>query len=445
MTTVPGLGPRRAHADIALAVWVVLLLLIPSNLVVAPLGAAGSPAEIVGLVAGVWWLAARLDRARALLSPGVPTLLAMTVFAAAMFAAYLAGVTRPIEAVELNAADRGLLVVLSWWGITLLITDGVAARANLDSLLRLFTTLTAVSAVVGLLQFATGSLLTDQITIPGLSANSGIGAASRNGFNRVFGTASHPIEFGMVLAMALPIALHYASADQHRSRWRRYIPPVLICAALPVTMSRSALLGLAVVLVVLFPVWTVRQRLAALVVVAFGLLAVYVAVPGLLGTMFRLFTNISTDNSATSRTDSYGLALEFFSRAPVFGRGLSTFLPSYRILDNQYLGTLIESGLVGVVALAALFVTAIVDARRMSRRLPKPADRGLARALMAAIAAAALAFATFDAFGFPQMVGALFLAIGSIGALNRLARSDADPAAGDDRTTRRLLEDAVVL
>ena len=38
-----------------------------------------------------------------------------------------------------------------------------------------------------------------------------------------------------------------------------------------------------------------------------------------------------------------------------------------------------------------------------------------------------------------------FSLIGSIGALNRLARSDADPAAGDDRTTRRLLEDAVVL
>ena len=115
----------------------------------------------------------------------------------------------------------------------------------------------------------------------------------------------------------------------------------------------------------------------------------------------------------------YALAFEFIRQHPVFGRGLSTFLPSYRILDNQYL-VLIEAGIVGLVAFLALLVTALVVALRLSRTLPDPSDRSLARSLMATIACAAISCVTFDAFGFPQVSGMLFFAIGAIGALIRL-------------------------
>jgi O-antigen ligase len=150
-----------------------------------------------------------------------------------------------------------------------------------------------------------------------------------------------------------------------------------------------------------------------------GLSAVYVILPGVLGTMLRLFTGISEDASTRSRTDSYALAFEFIRQHPVFGRGLSTFLPRYRILDNQYLGLLIEAGIVGLVAFLALLVTALVVALRLSRTLLDPSDRSLARSLMATIACAALSCATFDVFGFPQVSGMLFFAIGAIGALIR--------------------------
>jgi len=436
-----GVQRRPMHAGVLLAGWVLLLVLIPSTLVVGPLGAAGSPAQLLGLLAGVWWLAAQLDRSRATLSPGEPTRTAMAVFAVAMIGSYLAATTRPIEAIELSAADRGLLVVLSWWSVTLLTTDGLVSRQGLDDLLRLLTTVTGIVAALGLVQFVTGLAIVDQISIPGLSANGSlVGLIDRNGMARVAGTSSHPIEFGVLLAMVLPVALHYASVDTHRRRWRRYTPVVLICAALPVTMSRSALLAVAVVLAVLFPLWSARKRIAALVAVGIGLMAVYVAVPGLLGTMLRLFTDISDDGSAQSRTDSYALALEFISRDPWWGRGLSTFLPTYRILDNQYLGSLIEGGVIGTTALVTLLVVAIWQSGRMSRRLPDPGDRGLARALMATVAAAALSCATFDAFGFPQVAGTLFFAIGCIGALRRHARSYGDldvPDRGAGRSLQR--------
>ena len=55
---VPRTGQHRYGFDGAtlLVIWTLLLILVPANLVVAPLGAAGSPAELLGLVAGAWWL-----------------------------------------------------------------------------------------------------------------------------------------------------------------------------------------------------------------------------------------------------------------------------------------------------------------------------------------------------------------------------------------------------
>src|SRR2546430_13733022 len=69
-------------------------------------------------------------------------------------------------------------------------------------------------------------------------------------------------------------------------------------------------------------------------------------------TLFRsLFTGISRDDSALSRTDSYAVAGAFISRAPLLGRGPATWLPPYRILDNQFLGSLIEIGVGGTTCL----------------------------------------------------------------------------------------------
>jgi len=418
----PSLTGRRTNAGNLLAVWVALLIAIPSALVVGPLGSAGSPAQLVGLLAGAWWLAYQIQRSRARITPSEPTRTAMTIFVAAMIVSYVAATSRPIEGIELSAADRGLLVVLSLWGITLLTTDGLVSRDSLDDLLRLLTWLTALAAAVGILQFLTGSTIVDRINIPGLSANKElIGSLDRNGFARVLGTSMHPIEFGMLLTMVLPIALHYATLDVHRARWRRFSPVLLICAALPLTMSRSAVLGVAVLLIVLIPLWSTRQRVLALAAVIVGACVVFVAVPGMLGTMVRLFTGISGDSSAQSRTDSYSLTLQFIARAPIAGRGLSTFLPAYRILDNQYLGTLVNSGIVGLVALVGLILTVLVQAQRMSRQLPSAVDRSLARALMATAAVGGVSCATFDAFSFPQVAGMFFFAIGCIGALHRHA------------------------
>ncbi|HST64960.1 MAG TPA: O-antigen ligase family protein [Mycobacteriales bacterium] len=332
-----GTGLRLGgDAVTVLTVFVVLLFVIPSRLIFAPLGGAGSPAQLLGVAALLWWASSRLSRR--VPSPKVrqPVRIAMLVLVASVLASYVAATVRPIEDVELRAADRGLLSLMAWLGVVLVASDGIPSLARLEVLLRRLSIAGGAVAALGLAQFATGRPFTNYIQIPGLSTNSGITAViDRGGFARPAGTALHPIEYGIVLTMILPIAIHFALYDRDRTVLRRWWPVAALALAVPVSISRSAIVCTIVVLAVLLPAWPGPLRRRAFAAVGAVLALVFVAVPGMLGTLFGLFSGIGSDSSAQSRTGSYALAATFIERAPVFGRGFQTFLPEYRILDNQ--------------------------------------------------------------------------------------------------------------
>lgn len=414
-----------------LTVYVVLLMLIPANLTIPALGSIGTPALIVGLCALAWWIGAQMNRTSSALAPAQPIRRAMLGFTIAVLFSYVAATVRPIGDLELNGADRGLLLIASWLGVVLITSDGLIGIDRLEAPLRLLVLAGATVAVIGIGQFFTGLPLVDVIQIPGLTPNNELTSIyNRDGFTRAAGTSTHPIEFGVVLSMILPIALHFAYSDVQRSRFVRWFPVAAIAFAVPITVSRSALVGVVVALVVLMPSWSARRRRISYVFMAAIVLSIYVAIPGMLGTLTRLFTGISEDSSARSRTDSYALALDFIARSPVFGRGISTFLPEYRILDNQYLGLLIEVGVVGTIAVLVLFGGAIFIALRSRRLSSDPRTQSLGQSLGAMVAAGACTFATFDAFAFPQASGLMFLGVGCVGALSNILKGHPRSAEG---------------
>jgi hypothetical protein len=214
--------------------------------------------------------------------------------------------------------------------------------------------------------------------------------------------------------------MHYALHDVKRKKWRRWYPVVTLTFAIPASISRSAVVGLVVVIAFLIPVWSkqVRKVAAALIPVVLGI--VFVTMPGMLGTLLGLFSGISNDSSALSRTDSYSIAIEFIQRSPWLGRGFATFLPVYRILDNQYLGTLIELGVVGLASVLLLYATGVVIGLRIRKRSRDLITRSLGQSLAASAAAGAISFALFDAFSFSMLSGMMFFVLGAIGALDRL-------------------------
>lgn len=416
----------RRDAVSVLTAYLVLLYVIPADRTIGALGGAGAPAALLGLGAGLWWCWYQLGRRDATEDRSArPVRVALSLFLGAALASYIVAMLRPLPLPEVSGADLGLVRLLALAGILLVANDLIPDLDRLRVLLRRLIAAGALFATLGLVQFVLGRSLVDTIVIPGLNASQDFSAVQdRSGFARAAATAMSPLEYAAVLSMILPIALAFAVADTSRSRWRRWLPTLLIITALALSASRSAWLGLALGVVVLVPTWSPAVRLRAAVAAVAGLAALYLFVPGMVGTVRGLFQSIGNDPSATSRSNSLDAVGDIIARSPVLGRGFGTFTPSYRILDNQYLLTLVELGLVGLVALIGLLATGIilaVDARTW------PADaltRQLGPALAASVLVGAVFTGLFDALSFRMAGGTLFLLLWLCGAYWRLARRE---------------------
>ncbi len=412
-------------ATTALTCYAVLLLLVPANLVLEPLGAAGSPANVFGIFLFLWWGLTWLLPGSPLPRGHQPVRIAVAVFGLAVFLSYLAFAVRAADGLERNAADRGLLLMLGWAGVTLVACDGLSSMARLADFLRRLSVLGAVVSLLGFAEYVGKFQLASVYRVPGLVENQPVGSVEGVGLiGRVAATASHPIEFGVVLAMLLPIAVHCALEAKPRQARLRWLVVVCIGIGIPLALSRSAMLATAVAVLVMLGGWSWRMRRRAAAAILGFALAMNFLVPGVLGTLRSLFTNLSTDDSIKGRTDDYSVVGRFISERPVFGRGFQTFVPSrYVLLDNQVLGLLIEVGIFGLVAFTAFVFAGIGSAVAVRRGSCDPAVRNLGQALAASIAAGALSAFTFDALGFSMFTGVLFLLVGLAGALLRLRRA----------------------
>lgn len=425
------IGPARGpDAASVLTAYICLLLAVPAPMVVGPLGTAGSPATILGIAAFFWWLWFHLQREQPLQQGFQPVRTAMLAWLFIMLVVYAHAMTMPIPADEISPADSGMLRLVGMAGVLLVANDGIASMSRGRAVLRRLVLGIGIVAVFGLVQYLTKQLYVDRLSIPGLTAGTAEWAlGQRSGFARPSGTSTHPIEFGVVLTMVLPLVVVFAT----RSPTRRWLYKALLCVvafAIFLSISRSAIVCAGISMLVLAFSWSAAARLRALGFALVVAVVVYLSVPGLLGTIVGLFTGISDDSSVQSRTGSYDVAAQFISRSPIFGRGLGTFLPKYWILDNGYLGLLIEGGIVGVVGLFAVICSAVYCARRTVALAENEFDRDIAMALLAAVIAGAVGLAFFDTFAFPQSAGTFFMLLGITGAHWRLARNRAAAKPG---------------
>jgi polysaccharide biosynthesis protein PslJ len=148
----------------------------------------------------------------------------------------------------------------------------------------------------------------------------------------------------------------------------------------------------------------------------------------------------SYDEGATAgRVADLGPALDRWSQKPFFGSGFGTTVADpnaskeseSQILDDQWLGSLLEVGAVGVLALLFLWVGTVRRLNRWGRRARDPNDYWLSTALAASIIAFAVGMLTFDAFAFIQVTFFAFVMLGLAGVLTRRqpASQVAEPAA----------------
>ena len=421
-TAVVVLERTRADAVTFLTGLVLAFAFIPSGSVVGPLGAAGRPAALIGLAGLWWWVHVLLSRSGDAARGFQPVRLVAMLLVGAVVASMASAFTRPLTGAETSGIYRSALFLLGLIGALVVAADGIPSRERLDTLLRRLVAAATAVAGMGVLQFFTGVNLDAVFSFPGLTKQAALqGIQNRSDFNRVAATTSHPIEFGVVMGMVFPLAVHYALL--HR-RWWHWASVGLIAAAVPMSVSRSGMLAFGLGAFVLWASWPRQLKVRSLgIAVAFALV-MRLAVPGLLGTIRSLFTNFFFDDSIKGRTSDYGQIGGLIRDHPFVGRGFGTFNPEvYFVLDNQYLGMLVETGIVGALLLIALFATGIGTAAG-SRVGGDDRTRSLGQALAASIAAGAIAAGTFDLLAFGMVSMLVFLVIGCAGALWRLTDAD---------------------
>ena len=413
-------GCRYLDAGSILTVYLVLLFFVESRLGIPGLGGAGNPAVLLGCAGFGWWVFYHAQRPVRTGNGRQPLRFALLVLLVAFLLSYVAAMSRPISGIEAGTANLGLVGLVGLLGVALLLNDGVQTFDRFNRLIDRVVLFAAAVAVLGILQFLTNDPLLRSFQVPGLVPNAPLGGLTmRSGFSRPFGTALHPIEFGAVITTVLPLAITRARL-RTRHRLVHWLPVAFLGMAVLLSISRSAVVCGVCGLAVLAIGWDARARLALLGAIVAAVVVVAVTVPSMLGSLTALFVQSSDDGSVASRTGSYPMAWEFFSTSPVFGRGYSTFLPMYRIFDNQYLLLLVEVGLAGLVAVMTVLGTAIYCAAHAGRLSAEPSVRAWSRGLIAAIAAGALGLAFYDGFSFPMASGVLFVALGLAGALRRL-------------------------
>ncbi|MEU5940870.1 O-antigen ligase family protein [Micromonospora sp. NPDC047548] len=419
---------RRTYIDVAalLSIMICLLYLLPARLIVPNLTYVGRPALLLAMLLWCWWLLTRLNPLLVMTGPQ-PLRWAVLAFLLAAMLSYVAGLLRGLPTLEANAQDFAMLALCQFLGVILVAADGIPNWERLKGVLRVLLWCAGFMAVSALLQSIFTFDITHYLVLPGLEIKGYIiGFENRGegtGLFRVAGTATHYIEFSSVMAMVVPFAIHFVRfAPSRGHRLAAAVAGLLCAAAIPISISRTGIVALAAAIIVMIPVWPWRWRYNLLILGGVMTVALMVVKPGLLGTLRYMFSGADEDPSIEGRTKDYELVGHWFSQRPWLGRGPRTLVPDLyqgTVLDNQWLYTLVTGGILGVVVLAALHITAITLAGIALRRSTREEDRHLCVALIAAQVIGILVSATYDALAYTTYATTLALLTGFCGAVWR--------------------------
>jgi hypothetical protein len=427
-----------------LQTFVIALWVFPSDYIIRTVGAMGYVAGLVGMFAFAVWLSSSLagiHDSRAHRNPVRGVLAVLWMVSLASYALMSRGV---LDYHQLLGSEVWFMKLALVTGVVLLTSEGLTCLTDIKRVLRVTVWAAAFCGCVAALQFW---LLYDPTSsymklLPGfhLTVIPGLVITSRSGLNRVSGTGIHPLELGVASALLLPVAIWLAIYDTERRPWRRIVPVLLILVSVMVSVSRAATIAVALAMIVLVVLMPLRQRLHAFALVPVALVGVFATAHGLLGTLLAYFGLGAKDLSITHRTDNYPYVAHLVAQAPFLGQGGGTYIPTTliaglrpntHVLDNQYLDTVIELGVIGVTTLFLFFFVPAVTAFRARLRSTDPELRLLLAALGGACLAATVTSAFWDALSYPIFYGTFALIAGLVGAAWRLA------AATDPENTRQ--------
>lgn len=220
----------------------------------------------------------------------------------------------------------------------------------------------------------------------------------------ITGPTEYGVEIIVMMSMVLPIAI-FGILD-NKVRWRQVaysVALVVLLSAMFATQRKSALvLPAAVILTLLY-----FRRRELISLAPLGLVVVVMVAlvsPGVIHGVISQFTSPDSTHVATvsDRTADYDAIRPDLWTHILFGRGYGSYDPhTYRVLDSEILGPLVDTGVLGLLAYLLIGVSVILVARKMvSQRDPRwsvPALCGVAAGVCMLVASV-----LYDFLGFPH-------------------------------------------
>jgi hypothetical protein len=418
----PGSEAASRRWQLTLAALIVVVLAVPIRRYVLP---SGLPVELepyrllAGVAIAAWMLALLADPRVRLRASGLEAPIAALV--AAAFASLVANPER-VGDVSGEVLKR-LGLAAGFLLLTYLIVSVVVSERQVDALCRVLVAGGGVVAGLALAEWRTGTNVFDQVIPLHLESSA---AAIRGGSVRAYASAQHPIALSALLVMLIPLALHLGRFSARR-RWIWWLLAGLLAVGSMATVSRTSVVMLAAVILSLFvlrPGETVKLVPA---IVAFAV-AVQLAVPRMTTALVQSFApegGILSEQEGLPGVHSSGRLADLapsireLGERPLLGEGFGTRVVgagpgepgNALLLDNQWLGSMLETGLVGAIALLWFFARFVRRCGREGAR--DPSARGsLLAALAAAVTAYAVGMLTYDAFSFMQVTLVLFMLVG---------------------------------
>jgi hypothetical protein len=309
---------------------------------------------------------------------------------------------------------KGLLVFLSFVVLYYFVSSVVTSAGAVVLVTQFIVSGSAVVACFAIVEQRTGFNIFDRVqsVLPFLQFEGRINT-DRYGLVRATASADHPIALGVLFALSIPLG--FALARSRSRVW--YLLTFVTLIGVMSSASRTPILALVAAAVVFL--WLRPRDLIPLIPLAIPMLIVIkIVAPGSLATVKGAFfpqsgliseqQAVAADPTLISGRANFKPRLIEGMRRPILGQGVGTRqvgednpLRNAPILDNQWLGTFLDVGLLGLVGWLWLFVRIVRRLGDVARTRGSP-EGMLAVGFAAAIAGFAVAMITFDAFAYFQ-------------------------------------------
>lgn len=403
-------GPQPSRIPLRLLqIYVLTLFIFPSNYVIRAIGASGYVASLVALVLFFLWLLTAFLGFHNPMRERTPALAVYALLWASTLASYISLMAVGTDETGQLAADREILQLAGITGVAFMITYGLRGKRQLLDFLDVLVWAACISVLIAALQRWLHVDLTPTLGgLPGFEIN-GINDAftARSGQWRVAGSALSPIEFAVACGMVLPIAVVRGIIKVDAGAVKRWLPALLCLLGAAISVSRSGFLAVAISMTVLMFMLPAKERFIAILCVPAALVVLFGILPGFFATMWGYIAHAGADSSIQWRTADYATVARLVPEAPWIGHGPGWYLPpnALDILDNEYLGELIDTGVIGLLAYLTLVASPAVICLITRQRTDDPDLRLVCAAVAAASLAAVASSAAFDLMSFPICVG----------------------------------------